>query len=289
MARSVAGAASRLGGVAVLAPGPAGAPTPDGLFDVQGIGEDGAALHWPDAVTVDGVVVVDHLTDAVEDLLTGAAVPAASYLWPKSDVPGSKWRRLPVGTGGSSPQLSPYVPVSEVAARHRHRGFGFTGYLLVLAGPDMAEDLPAPAAWLSAAFHESDVVVVADGTATAWRGRALRGRTSVDTRMDLWRLMAHAAVCVDLAPGPLIARECIEALRLGTPIVVPDAAEPAATYAHESGGATFADPAELIAAVDRLSPATARATSSDSGRRYADAAFGDPERLVGQLQALAEI
>jgi hypothetical protein len=174
-----------------------------------------------------------------------------------------------------------------VAARHRHRGFGFTGYRLVLAGGcGIDDEPPAPVAWLSAAFHDCDIVVVANGIAAAWKGRCLRGRASVDTRMDLWRLMAHAAVCVDLLPGPLIARECIEALRLGTPIVVPDTAEPAATHARVSGGATFADPAELIAAVGTLSSSSRRAVASDSGRRYADAAFGDPERLVSQLRAL---
>jgi hypothetical protein len=104
--------------------------------------------------------------------------------------------------------------------------------------------------------------------------------------MDLWRLMAHASVCVDLDPGPLIARECIEALRLGTPIVVPETAGSAATHARASGGATFVDPAELIAAVGTLSSSASRASASDSGRRYADAAFGDPDTLVGQLKAL---
>lgn len=286
MARCVAGAASRLGAVAVLAQGTAGAQTPDGLFDVQGIGHD-HTLRWPDAVPVDGFVVVDDLTPAVDDLLARAGVRAAAYLTAPEAAPHASRRRLPVGADDRSPLLSPYVPVSEVAARHRHRGFGFTGYLLVLAGAGGTDvEPPAPVAWLTAAFHDRDVVVVANGIAAAWRGRALRGYASVDTRMDLWRLMAHAAVCVDLGPGPLIARECIEALRLGTPILVPDAAEPAATHARASGGATFADPAELIAAVDTLASDVPRTLASDSGRRYADAGFGDPEKLVGQLRAL---
>jgi hypothetical protein len=284
MARSVAGAASRLGAVVVLAPGKAGTQTPDGLFDVEGFGR-GHDLRWPDAVPRNALVIIDDLTEAVDDLLVRAGVPAASYLSPATQNP--KWRWLPVGRPDRSPILSPYVPVSEVATRHRHRGFGFTGYLLVLAGAsEMGDELPAAVAWLSAAFHDCDIVVVENGIAAAWRGRALRGRTSVDTRMDLWRLLAHAAVCVDLDPGPLIARECIEALRLGTPIVVPEVAGPAATHARASGGATFADAAELITAVGALSSTTTRAAVSDSGRRYADAAFGDPERLVGQLKAL---
>jgi hypothetical protein len=272
--------------VAVLAPGTAGSKTPDGLFDVRGIGDD-HALRWPDGVPVDALVVVDDLTDAVDDLLVRAGVPAASYLTPPKADDRSSWQWLPVGAADRSPLLSPYIPVSEVAARHRHRGFGFTGYRLVLGGGGGShDDPPAPVAWLSAAFHDCEVVVVADAVASAWRGRALRGRASVSTRMDLWRLMAHASVCVDLDPGPLIARECIEALRLGTPIVVPETAGPAATHARASGGATFVDPAELIAAVGTLSSSASRASASESGRRYADAAFGDPDTLVGQLKAL---
>lgn len=259
---------------------------PDGLFDVQGIGAD-HALRWPDAVPVNALVVVDDLTDAVDDLLVRAGVPAASYLTPQEAERGSTRQWIHVGAGDGSPLLSPYVPVSEVATRHRHRGFGFTGYQLVLAGGlEPHDDPPAPVTWLSAAFHGCDIVVVAGGAASAWKGRALRGQACVDTRMDLWRLMAHASVCVDLEPGPLIARECIEALRLGTPIVVPEMAGPAATHARASGSGTFGDPAELIEAVGTLSSSTRRAVASDSGRRYADAAFGDPERMVGQLKAL---
>ena len=60
---------------------------------------------------------------------------------------------------------------------------------------------------MSAAFHDAYVIVVENAVAAAWKGRVLRGTTSVDTRMDLWRLIAHANVCVDLDPGPQIARE----------------------------------------------------------------------------------
>ena len=65
----------------------------------------------------------------------------------------------------------------------------------------------------------------------------------MDTRMDLWRLVAHANVCIDLRPGSYIARECVEALRFGTPIIVPECAGPAVVHAREGGGATLAMPA----------------------------------------------
>ena len=99
---------------------------------------------------------------------------------------------------------------------------------------------------------------------------------SVDTRMDLWRLVAHANVCVDLAPGPHIARECVEALRFGTPIIVPEHSGPAEVHAREGGGSTFGDPGELVAAAGKMRTEANRSAASAVGRRYADSRFGDP-------------
>ena len=122
--------------------------------------------------------------------------------------------------------------------------------------------------------------------ASAWKGRALRGKVSVDTRMDLWRLLAHANVCIDLAPGPHIARECIEALRFGTPIIVPDRPGPGAVHARASGGATFRDESELLEAVEAFRSEAHRAEAATLARRYADAHYGDPAALVRRLREL---
>jgi hypothetical protein len=146
--------------------------------------------------------------------------------------------------------------------------------------------LPPAAAWLSAAFPDADVVVLENAVASAWKGRALRGKVSVDTRMDLWRLLAHAQVCVDLAPGGLIARACVEALRFGTPIIVPADSGPAVTHARLTGGATFRDEAELLESAAAFRVSTRRAEASEAARRYADQRYGDPLALVGRFEAL---
>ncbi len=169
--------------------------------------------------------------------------------------------------------------MNRLAEQHRHHGFGFTGYLLVLSDRTGAHEGPPPAAaWLSSAFNDADVVVVEDAVASGWKGRALRGKVSVDTRMDLWRLLAHANVCIDLAPGSHIARECIEALRFGTPIIVPQDSGPGALHAAGAGGATFRDESELLAAVDhlpggyrarrRVSPGGTRTRTTETPRRW---------------------
>jgi hypothetical protein len=118
-------------------------------------------------------------------------------------------------------------------------------------------------------------VVIEDATASVWRGRALRGTTSVDSRTDLWRLIAHAHVCIDLAPGPLVAKECVESLRFGTPIIVPEDAPAAVAHAGAGGGLVYGNMADLLLQVSRCESESVRARLSGDGREYADATYGD--------------
>lgn len=290
MARGLAGAASRVGSVSVLAPGPVGATVPDGLFDVVGIGSDGD-LRDPGGLPGDAVVIVDELNAEAASMVSSSGLAPGFFLSTLDGSGVAPWRRLsvvPVQDEEGSCSVRPYVPVSPMAARDRHHGFGFTGYQLVLGGAaSVGTDPPPPAAWLTAAFHQAEVVVVSGAVAFSWRGRALRGQVAIDTQMDLWRLLAHASVCIDLDPGPLLARECVEALRFGTPIVVPEGSGPAVVHAR-AGGFTFADAEELIAGVGRMQEGTERADVAARGRRYADATFGDPTRLVADVRVLLE-
>jgi hypothetical protein len=284
VARSIAGAATRCGPVAVLVPGVPDEREADGAFDLQGMGPPGA-LQWPADVPTDTTVIVDELTAEVAGLLARAEPPSALYLSATHRTAPASWRRLPL-VGGDDP-VAVHVPVNPLAERHRHHGFGFTDYLLVLGNRTGDHEGPPPAvAWLSSAFNDADVVVVEDAVASAWKGRALRGRVSVDTRMDLWRLLAHANACVDLAPGPHIARECIEAMRFGTPIIVPEASGAAAVHAEAAGGATFRDESELLEAAAAFRTAARRAEASAFARQYADRRYGDPTAVVRQLESL---
>jgi hypothetical protein len=279
--RSLAGAASRHGPVSVLVTDDATGP--DGAFDPGSLGRP---PHWPADAPLDGPVIVDELTPEIASLLRHANVrpPSVWFLPAAGGAPDPRWHPLPVAGDGS---VGVYVPVNPLAERHRHHGFGFTGYLLVLSGRAAAEDEPPPeVAWLSAAFTDEHVVLVEQAAASAWRARALRGRVSVDTRMDLWRLLAHAAVCVDLGPGDLVARECIEALRLGTPVVAPAGGAPVAALAAAGAAVTYGDAGELVDAVGALRDAPTRRAASERGRRHADAQHGDPARSVERLGQL---
>ena len=288
--RSIAGAATREGPVSVLVPGPVGEIEPDGTFDLEGFGVDGA-LRWPPRLAAVGAVVVDRLTREVATLLADAGPRAVFTLSTSTaEVHEPSCRRLhlvPAPDADPSLLVTVHVPVNPAAEQHRHHGFGFTGYLIVLSDrPGEPEDPPPAVAWLSAAFPEAEIILVENAVASAWKGRALRGKAHVDTRMDFWRLVAHAALCIDLDPGRCIARECIESLRLGTPIIVPEDSEIATMHARASGGSTFGDPAELLTAVGRLQNENERSAASDAGRRYADAWYGDAGALVERVRML---
>jgi hypothetical protein len=284
--RSLAGAASRSGPVTILVPGEPPLVEADGLFDLRGVGVSGS-LRWPDGIPPDTAIIVDELTADVAHLLTATRGAAPIFYLSGSHEPSaSGWRSLRL-VGGEEP-VGVHVPVNQLAAQHRHHGFGFTDYVLVLSDRTGDQEVAPPpaAAWVSAAFPEADVVVVEAAVAWAWKGRALRGKVSVDTRMDLWRLLAHANVCIDLAPGTTIARECIEALRFGTPIIVPDRAGAASVHADESGGSIFGDPDDLLTAVGRMRDEADRSRVSDAGLRYSESRFGDPAALVARVRAL---
>jgi hypothetical protein len=138
------------------------------------------------------------------------------------------------------------------------------------------------AAWLAAGIPSADLVVVEDAVATAFRSRSWRGEVAVDTRTDLHRLLAHARACVDLRPGGLISRECVESMLLGTPILVPRSS-PAMQHAAEGGGLWFSDPAELLGAAKELGRPELRDGLGRQARHLAASQFGDASSFVRRV------
>jgi hypothetical protein len=260
--------------------------TPDGAFDLVAVGgEEGGA--WPAgngstwSVPPESTVIVDEDIKAVADLLAAAGVRPQRCVAPQGgndDLPALRF--TPAEDGSAFIGLQ--VPVNPLAASYRHNGLGFTDYLLVLTDrrADATIEPPSAAvAWLTAAFPDANVVVVENTAATVWRGRVLRGSVGVDTRTDFWRLLAHAQVTIDLEPGPIVARECIESLRFGTPIIVPQASV-AAAHAQDGRGTTYRDVAELLDGVAWSTHPTVAREAGERGRRYADETYGDGDRFI---------
>jgi hypothetical protein len=148
---------------------------------------------------------------------------------------------------------------------------------------------PTPfAAWLAARFPRLHLLVVEGGGADLWQLRSLRGHMAVDTRTDLWRLVAYARVVIDLRPGSLIARECIESLRFATPIIVPSDTV-AVELARSGGGLWYRDVAELLACTEEFADPEARHTFGARGKASADEYYGNPERFVARIGEALEV
>lgn len=295
--RSVAGALSRHGPVAVMVPADDGAGrVADGLFDLQVVGGGGRWPETADPGTRPALVLVDAGDEGAVALARrswpGVAVVTADGGARATGGPGAVDAVWAVGAAGDGPatahgaeEIGLHVAVNPLAAGHPHNGIGFVDYLLVLTDREGTRREPPTEAvsWLAAAFPRQHLVAVEGGAATVWRCRALRGVIGVDTRTDLWRLMAHARVTVDLRPGELVARECVESLRLATPVVVPAGTAAARLAARTGGGRWYRDVSELLGCVASMGDPGRRDAHAAAGRAAADALYGDAASFVARV------
>jgi hypothetical protein len=108
------------------------------------------------------------------------------------------------------------------------------------------------------------------------------------SRPNLWKLLAHAELCLDLRPQGILGRETLESLLLGTPVVVPEG-----TVAHEhaersNGGLWYSDYREMFDAGKAiLDSPLLRATLSTQGSEWATMRHGDQERFAAQVARLS--
>ncbi len=295
--RSVAGALSRLVTVDVFVPGD-GQPFADGAFDVTPIGggrvpPDPPVARVPRApyraVLVEAGDDDAELAAAVGSLAAGAPVlsvgPARIPVDGVLDV-GLHDVGEPTGEGPVVHHVGLYARVHPGASGRRHYGLGTVPeYLLVLGDRPGVPTTPSPsdrARWLLARFPRRYIVVLEGGTARVWRSRSCVAQFDVHTRMDLWILVARAWGVVDLLPGDLFARECVESLRYGVPVVVP-ARSAADGLAQAAGGMRFSSTADLLSCLDTLGDPGVRAALASRGREVADRWYGDPHGLVARL------
>ncbi|MHB1717077.1 MAG: glycosyltransferase [Acidimicrobiales bacterium] len=170
------------------------------------------------------------------------------------------------------------------ARREPNTYIGSDDYVLVLAGVTSdAADLRADLARLvRLAFPGRPVGIVATNAFEVWHhGRSTVG-WAIERSGDLLRLMAWAAVVVDLRPGPLVARRAIESLLHGTPVVVPEQSA-ARQHAAAGGGLWFATPQELLSCLDALEDPGVRAALGDQGNEAATRHYGSPEAFVERV------
>ena len=162
---------------------------------------------------------------------------------------------------------------------------GDTGYVFVNTGvaSDDAHVEGELASLVRMRFDHRPVgVSFTDGFFVWHEGREQRG-WAIERSSDRARLMAWARVTVDLHPGALFARSCVESLLYGTAIVVPDGSR-AGEYARlGQGGLWFADPAELTWCVESLLETGAGDVLGRQGQAYAEAEFGSTDRFIERV------
>lgn len=299
--RSVAGAVSRLVPVDVFVPG--GRPRADGAFDLTPVGwpQDAAAGPWPAALPAARATTTGRYRAVLVETGDRGAHELAASLAPDAPVLSvGRARRTPGQhlAVDLAPEGEPAGPAPEVhrsglyarvhpgASARRHYGLrAVPDYLLVLGNRPGAPSSRWPSEmvrWMLARFPRRHVVVVEGGVARAWRSRSCVEEFGVHTRMDLWILMARASAMVDLLPGEVFARECVESLRYGVPVAVP-AGSVAGGLALGGGGLQFSSTAELLTCVDALSDPATGETLGAAGKALADHWYGDAEGLIWRL------
>jgi glycosyltransferase involved in cell wall biosynthesis len=107
------------------------------------------------------------------------------------------------------------------------------------------------------------------------------------SRPNLWRLLRHAEVCLDLRPQGTLGRETIESLLLGTPVVVPEGTVAAEHAERSNGGLWYRDYRELFDAARAIvDDPSLRARLGRQGREWAGEVHGDQGRFSEQVARL---
>ena len=106
------------------------------------------------------------------------------------------------------------------------------------------------------------------------------------TRINLWRLMAHAEMTIDLRPPGPLGREALESMLLGTPVVVPEGSAAMAHARAAGGGLWYRDHGELLDAARALLDPALRARLGAQGAAYAAAHHGRIDDFVDRVGPL---
>jgi hypothetical protein len=181
------------------------------------------------------------------------------------------------------------LPLNRSAVRDPLFGVrSFGRYVLLLrsfppGGSRLARSLTHEMAIRSLGISAAEV----DGD--RWRVSDAEGTLALPvtpTRINLWRLMAHAAMTIDLRPQGPLGREALESMLLGTPVVVPDNTAAMAHVRAASGGLWYRDIGELLDAARALLDPALRARLGAQGAAYAASHHGRIDAFVERCAAL---
>ncbi len=228
---------------------------------------------------------------ALGDTAEGVGFPHFAPLFERaaSVITTTETERAWVVARGSSPasvhRVGAPMAANSSALSEPNTWVGDTGYLLVLTNVDSNADHEETelARLLRIRFPWSPVGVAHRDAFFAWHeGRVNRG-WPIERASDLSRLMAWAAVTIDLHPGSLFGRRCVESLLFRTPIVVPVDSIAREHAERGRGGLWFDGPAELLWCVEALGECEVRRTLAAQGHAYAEEEFGSTNGFIDRV------
>ena len=164
---------------------------------------------------------------------------------------------------------------------------GDTHYVLVLTDQDSEDDHPQNelARLIRLRFSDRPVGISHSDAFIAWHEGRRNSGWPIERSSDLARLLAFAAVTVDLRRPELYGRSVVESLLYGTPVVVPENSRAREHAQRGRGGLWFADPAELLWCVESLLDDATNRTVRTQGRAYAEAEYGSTDRFIDRVTA----
>ena len=190
------------------------------------------------------------------------------------------------GRGDRVQRIGAPMRANPTARSEPNPWVGDSGYVLVrtdASTDDAGTEQSDLARLLRLRFPDRPVGICHPDAFCVWHEGRLSSGWPIERSSDLARLMAWASMTVDLRPGDLFARECVESLLFATPIVVPAASRAVEHARTGQGGLWFDGAAELTQCVDALIDPAIRAALSDQGRAYAEEEFGSTERFVERV------
>ncbi|MCL4448681.1 MAG: hypothetical protein M1483_06910 [Actinobacteria bacterium] len=181
------------------------------------------------------------------------------------------------------------LEVDENALDSYPAGLEEPGYILVLA--EYPVNFLDPRGYILADYlrlqFPNRFVAIAEGDKIAvYKGRKLHTSIERATRMDLWRVMAHALCTVDLRPSSVFGREVIESMLYATPVVAREGSIGQHYVESANGGLWFASVKQLTACLSELADHRDLAlVLGRQARSWAERHYLDAERFVPKVAA----
>jgi hypothetical protein len=297
-----------LGASGALAPARSGAP----LLERLGGAADTAAAVIA-RVSPDAVVLIGH--DQPYDLAAAcgavrgsgprvtlvpllgedppAAVPGLAALLARADAVASAHPGESRVLSALHPAVVPLdlaLPMNRAAVRHRLFGVRWFGrYVVMLRGFPAGRPRHPRSISHELMRRVLGHVSVAEVDDRRWRitdGKNILVLPVNPTRVNLWRLMEHALMTIDLRPASPLGRETLESLLLGTPVVVPDASAAMEHARAADGGLWYRDLGECFDAARTLLDRPLRERLAGQAETYALAHHGDMGDFVERCTAI---